>query len=200
MRNITRNNVNHRESLTLRFTYFTPSDTPRGPTTTTDADSTNTSMSVRNCSPRLSFSKLRWWKAGAMRTCYLSVICSCCALKEKSTRESTDVTWEVEQPAFERSISLIRSEDRKLLNVRYYSDRKTSRLSRHFRNLDSSESCIGVYDVTSTSRDKGGRLVCSFSYASSRFKNFPLACSTIRIFPAIAGSCAARRQTTEAMG
>lgn len=113
----------HLESLTLRFTYFTtPSDTPRGPATTTSADSTNTSTSVRNCSPRLSFSKLRWWKAGAMWTCYLSVICSCRALKEKSTRESTDRTWEVEQP--ERSISLIRSEDRKLLNVRCYSGRK----------------------------------------------------------------------------
>lgn len=136
---------NHRESLTLRFTYFTtPSDMPRGPTTTTSADSTNTSTSVRNCSPRLSFSKLRWWKAGVMWTCYLSVICSCCALKEKSTRESTDRTWEVEQPASDRSISLIRSEDRKLLNVRCYSGRKL-RVYRGTFGISMLAMCILIY-------------------------------------------------------
>lgn len=158
MRNITRNNnvvaqPSHLESLTLRFTYFTtPSDTPREPTTTTSADSTNTSTSVRNCSTRLSFSKLRWWKAGAMWTCYLSVIC--CAKRKVHARESTDRTWEVEQPASERSISLIRSEDRRLLNVRRYSGRKL-RVYRGTLGISILAKYIGIRYATFTSRVEG---------------------------------------------
>jgi len=87
-------------------------------------------------------------KPAQREPCYLSVICSCCALKEKSTRESTDGTWEVEQPASEWSISLIRSEERQK-DVKREMIQEASRLSRLLQNLYSRKVYVrGNFNLT----------------------------------------------------
>lgn len=105
---------NHRESLTLHFTYFT---TPSGFRTHlarsdhhTYTDSTNASTSVRNCSLRPFLLEIALIEARRNANVF-PVICSCRALKEKFTCETTDRREAARCSG--QSISLIRSEDRK---------------------------------------------------------------------------------------